>query len=109
MRLADRLRADGGLIAAATADADVPLTAAQAIREGELTHYADGRVLVTEDADLALLAGDRLYALGLAELAAAGDLDGVRTLAAVIARCAQAHAENRPEDAAEAWRATELL
>ena len=104
MKLAERLRADGGLIAAATADADVPLTAEEAIREGELAHYATPRVLRTEDQDLALLAGDHLDALGLAELAAAGDLDGITRLAGVIARCAQAHAEGRPADAEAAWR-----
>ena len=104
MRLAERLRVDGGLIASATADGDVPFSAEEAIREGELAHYATGRVVKTDDQDLALLAGDHLYALGLAELAAAGDLDGVTRLAGVIARCAQAHAEGRPADAEAAWR-----
>jgi hypothetical protein len=104
--LTDQLREHGGgLLAAATADADVDFTAAEAIREGELAHYGGARVLVTDDADLALLGGDHLYALGLAELASAGDLEGVETFAALIARCAQAHAENRPEDAAAAWEA----
>jgi hypothetical protein len=103
VRLAERLRAEGGLLAGATADGDVPFTAEEAIREGELAHYGDPRVLRTGDRDLALLAGDQLYALGLAQLAAAGDLPGIRRLAAVIARCAQAHAEGRPEDARAAW------
>ena len=103
MRLAEHRREGGGLLAAATADGDVPFTAEEAIREGELAHYGEARVLRTDDHDLALLAGDHLYALGLAELAAAGDLDGIRRLAAIIARCAQAHAEGRPEDAAAAW------
>jgi hypothetical protein len=103
VRLAERLRAEGGLLAGATADGEVPFTAEEAIREGELAHYGGARVLRTDDADLALLAGDHLYALGLAELATAGDLDGIRRLAAVIARCAQAHAEGRPDDAAAAW------
>jgi hypothetical protein len=102
--LADRLRAEGGLLAQATADGDVAFTAVEAIREGELTHYATGRVVRTDDPDLALLAGDHLYALGLAELAERGDLDAITRLARVIARCAQAHAEERPEDAAAAWR-----
>ena len=103
MRLSDRLRDGGGLLAAATTDADVAFTAQEAIREGELAHYGKGRVLATGDADLALLAGDHLYALGLSELARAGDLDEVARLAAVIARCAQAHAEGRPEDADAEW------
>jgi hypothetical protein len=75
----------------------------EAIAEGYLQHYDEGRVLRTSDPDLALLAGDRLYALGLAKLAALGDLDGIVALADVIARCAQAHAEGRPEDAQAAW------
>ncbi len=49
-----------------------------------------------DDPDLALLAGDRLYALGLERLAALGDLDAVAELADVIALCAQAHAEGDP-------------
>jgi hypothetical protein len=103
VRLADRLRSEGGLLADATADADVPFGAAEAIREGERVHYGASDVVVTDDRDLGLLAGDYLYALGLAELAEQGDLDGVRTFAALIAQCARAHAEQRPEDAAAAW------
>ena len=68
----------------------------EAIYEGYLQHYGDGRVLRTQDPDLALLAGDRLYALGLARLAELGDLDAVEVLAGVISRAAQAHAEGDP-------------
>ena len=57
------------------------------------------------DPDLALLAGDRLYALGLARLAELGDLDAVDVLAGVISRAAQAHAEGDPEAARAAWEA----
>jgi hypothetical protein len=42
--------------------------------------------------DLALLLGDRLYALGLARLAGLGDLEAVAELADVISLVAQAHA-----------------
>ena len=45
------------------------------IREGYLQHYGEGRALRCEDPDLALLAGDRLFALGLARLAELGDLE----------------------------------
>ncbi len=100
MRLADSLRAAG-----LPAEGDAPFTADAAVREGERAHYARGEVLQTDDADLALLAGDHLYAAGLADLAERGDLEGVRRLAAIIARCAQAHAEGRPDDAAKAWKA----
>ena len=105
--LAERLRAEGGLLAEATVAGEVPFTAVEAIREGELAHYGGAggtRVLRSDDADLSLLAGDWLYSLGLAELAARGDLESVRQLAAVIALCAKAHAEDRPQDAEAAWR-----
>ena len=104
MTLADELRAAGGLLAGATVAGDVPFAAVEAIREGELAHYGEGRVLRTDDPDLALLAGDWLYATGLAELARAGDLEAVSRLARVIALCAKAHAEGRPEEAEVAWR-----
>lgn len=116
MSLAGDLRARGGLLAAAvredapTAPADEATafgpgreTAADAIHEGYLLHYGASRVLAADD-DLALLAGDRLYALGLDRLAGAGDLDGVRTLAGVITACAEAHGAGDPDRARAAWR-----
>ena len=77
----------------------------EAIREGYLQHYAAGRVVRPDDPDLALLAGDRLYALGLERLAALGDLEAVAELADVIALCAQAHAEGDPARADAVWEA----
>jgi hypothetical protein len=77
----------------------------EAIREGYLLHYATGRVVAPHDPDLALLAGDRLYALGLARLAALGDLEAVGELADVIALAAQAHAADQPDVAEAAWEA----
>ena len=95
-QLAAALRTDGGLIADAVADArseNGALGAAaaagpraagreeayallvEAIVEGYLQHYGEGRVVRPADPDLALLAGDRLYALGLAQLAELGDLE----------------------------------
>ena len=47
-------------------------------------------------ADLALLAGDRLYALGLARSPSSGDLEAVADARRRHLRCAQAHAEGRP-------------
>ena len=77
----------------------------EAIREGYLLHYGEGRVLVPDDADLALLAGDQLYAIGLAELADLGDLQAVAELADVISLAAAAQAV-ADEDLAEAvWDA----
>jgi hypothetical protein len=75
----------------------------EAVREGYLLHYGAGRLLRDDDRDLLLLAGDHLYALGLARLAALGDLDAVAELADVISLSAQAHAEGRPELAEAAW------
>lgn len=77
----------------------------EAIHEGYLLHYADGRVVRPEDPDLSLLAGDRLYALGLARLAELGDLEAVAELADVISLAAQAHAEGDPERAGAVWAA----
>jgi hypothetical protein len=75
------------------------------ILEGSRLHYGSPRVVHTDDSDLALLLGDQLYALGLARLAALGDLDAVTELANVISLVAQAHAEGDPERAAAVWDA----
>jgi hypothetical protein len=109
--LAATLRAEGGLLAAAVApdapdDGDGPYAAVlAAIREGYELHYGSGSVIRTEDRDLALLAGDRLYALGLAHLAELGDLEAVAELADVISLAAQAHAEGDADRAAAVWAA----
>ena len=111
MTLADTLHAEGGLLAAAVApdapaDGEGPYAAVlAAIREGYEQHYGEGRVLRTEDRDLALLAGDRLYALGLARLAAIGDMTAIAELADVIALSAQAHAGGDAALADAAWDA----
>jgi hypothetical protein len=124
-RLAAEVRADGGLLADTVVepDGDAPHGATvatapradgrsedyallvEAIYEGYLQHYDEGRVLRPDDPDLALLAGDRLYALGLALLAELGDLEAVDILAGVISRAAQAQAEGDPEAASAAWEA----
>jgi hypothetical protein len=58
-----------------------------------------------DDPDLALLAGDRLFALGLARLAALGDLTAVAELADVISLAAQAQAEGDRDRADAVWAA----
>ena len=63
----------------------------ESIREGYLLHYGEPRVVVGADADLALLAGDYLYALGLDRLAVLGDLEAIRELADLISLSAQLH------------------
>jgi hypothetical protein len=55
------------------------------------------------DEDMRLLAGDALYALGLARLAETGDLEAVAVLSDLISASAQAQAEGRPEDAEALW------
>jgi len=76
----------------------------EAVREGYLVHYGEPRAFESMDADLRLLAGDTLYAIGLARLAAAGDLEAVAELADLISACAQAESEGRPTD--ELWDAS---
>jgi hypothetical protein len=77
----------------------------EAIREGYELHYGTPRAFAGMDDDLRLLAGDALYALGLSRLAETGDLQAVAELADLISACAQAHAENRPEQAEARWAA----
>jgi len=77
----------------------------EAVREGYLLHYGEPRLLSGQDDDLALLAGDYLYALGIERLAALGDADAVAILAELIARCAQFHAEGREAEVPALWQA----
>jgi hypothetical protein len=77
----------------------------EAVYEGYLLHYGEPRLLRGHDADLALLAGDYLYALGLDRLAALGDERAVAVLADLISRCAQLHAEGEPASIPGLWQA----
>ena len=78
----------------------------EAVYEGYLMHYGRPRAFRGMDPDLRLLAGDALYALGLARLAERGDVDAVTELADLITLTARAHAEGRPEVADALWLAT---
>lgn len=98
-----------GLIAAAgpraaAAPADYALVV-EAVREGYLLHYGEPRLLAGHDSDLALLAGDYLYALGLDRLAALGDTAAVTVLSDLISRCARLHAEGREDAVPALWPA----
>lgn len=129
-RLASVLREDGGLLAAALlpggpqvgADdphlgelaatgpraADDPASlslAVEAAYEGHLLHRGRSRVLDCTDRDLALLAGDRLYALSLDTLARVGAVAAVGELAGVISLCAQAHAQGDAHLEEAVWAA----
>jgi hypothetical protein len=87
---------------AAAAPAEYSLVV-EAVREGYLLHYGEPRLLAGHDADLALLAGDYLYALGLDRLATLGDTVAVAVLADLISQCARLHAEGRPDSIPELW------
>jgi hypothetical protein len=126
-KLAERLRSEDSVISPHVRDPEGPpalglLVAAgpraaaapgeyalliESIREGYLLHYGLPRVVVGADRDLALLAGDYLYARGLETLATLGDLESVRELSDLISLSAQAHAEANGGDPAEAlWLAS---
>jgi hypothetical protein len=80
----------------------------EAVREGYLLHYGTPRLLRGQDDDLALLAGDYLYALGIERLAALGDASAIAVLANLISDCARIHAESREDEAPSLWRAAAL-
>lgn len=76
----------------------------EAVREGYLLHYGESRLLAGHDPDLALLAGDYLYALGLDRLAALGDTRAVAILADLISTCARLQAEDESAAIPHLWR-----
>ncbi len=77
----------------------------EAIYEGYLLHYGAPRVMRVPEADLKLLAGDRLYAIGLALLVALGDTAAVAELADTITLSALAQGAGSAELAESTWRA----
>ncbi len=77
----------------------------ETVREGYLLHYGQPRLLAGHDPDLALLAGDYLYALGIERLARLGDPAAVRELGELISDCAQLHVEGREAEAPGRWQA----
>jgi hypothetical protein len=82
----------------------------ESVREGYLLHYGTPRLIEPPDPDLALLAGDYLYAKGLGLLADEGDLASVRVLADLISALAGLHADgvaaSTAADAGALWLAT---
>jgi hypothetical protein len=77
----------------------------EAIYEGYLLHYGSPRVVRPSEADLGLLAGDQLYAIGLALLVALGDTAAVAELADTITLSALAHGAGEPALADAVWAA----
>jgi hypothetical protein len=78
----------------------------EAVREGYLLHYGEPRIVAGHDRDLALLAGDYLYALGIDRLAALGDAEAVSALADLIGLCARLHTEGEEDAVPDLWRRT---
>lgn len=76
----------------------------EAVHEGYLLHYGEPRLLAGHDPDLALLAGDYLYALGLDRLAALGDGHAVTILSDLIGECARLHSEGDPGRVPDLWQ-----
>jgi hypothetical protein len=77
----------------------------EAIYEGYLLHYRAPRVVRPPGEDLGVLAGDRLYALGLDRLVKLGDMQAVAELADVITLTALAQAAERHDLSHALWRA----
>ena len=65
------------------------LLGVETIYEGHLVHRGRSRLFSTADPDLALLAGDYLYAAGLREICTTGDVAAVATLAELISACSR--------------------
>ncbi len=77
----------------------------EAIYEGYLLHYGTPRVVGVPEEDLRLLAGDRLYAIGLARLVALGDTAAVAELADTITLSALAQGAENEALADAVWAA----
>jgi hypothetical protein len=75
----------------------------EAVYEAYLLHYGEPRAFVGMDADLRLLAGDALYAQGLARLADLGDMEAVSELTDLISLCAWAESAGRHDLVDTLW------
>ena len=75
----------------------------EAVREGYLCHYGSSRILVEADPDLALLAGDLFYAIGIRGLADLDDLKSTGILSDLIRVAADLQAAGRPDLAETLW------
>ena len=87
-------------------DADGRAYVLEAVYEAYLLHYGEPRAFVGMDADLRLLAGDALYAQGLARLAERGDTEAVAELADLISLCAWAESAGRRDLVDALWDAS---
>ena len=77
----------------------------EAIYEGYLLHYGLPRVVRSPEPDLRVLAGDQLYAIGLARLVKLGDAAAVAELADTITLAALAQSAGEQALARSVWSA----
>jgi hypothetical protein len=82
------------------------LLGVETIYEGYLLHHGTSRLFEQDDRDLAVLTGDYLYAAGLREICATGDLAAVDALAELIAACAARRGDGEPEADDALWDQT---
>jgi hypothetical protein len=80
----------------------------EAVREGYLCHYESPRVIRDADSDLALLAGDLFYAIGISTLADLGDGQSVELLSELIVVSAELRSTGHREQAEAFWLAQTL-
>ncbi|MFA5810678.1 MAG: hypothetical protein WC935_10170 [Thermoleophilia bacterium] len=79
------------------------------IFEGYLLHYGQSRLLEHDDSDFSLLAGDYMYASGLATIATLKDLTCIDALADLVQLCAYVHCESLDRALAmNAWAITTI-
>jgi hypothetical protein len=77
----------------------------EAVYEGYLCHYGRSRLLADPDRDLALLAGDLFYAIGISGLAGLGDPESVGILSDLIRVAAELAAAGETASAEAVWLA----
>jgi hypothetical protein len=82
------------------------LLGVETIYEGYLLHHGTSRLFDQDDRDLAVLTGDYLYAAGLREICATGDLAAVDALAELIAACAARRGDADSETDDTLWDET---
>ena len=82
------------------------LLGVETIYEGYLLHHGTSRLFDQDDRDLALLTGDYLYAAGLREICATGDIAAVDALAELIATCAMRRGDGELSADDPLWDAT---
>ncbi|MFA6000970.1 MAG: hypothetical protein WC828_02530 [Thermoleophilia bacterium] len=79
------------------------------IFEGYLLHYGQSRLIDHDDSDFSLLAGDYMYASGLATIAALKDATCIDALADLVQLCAYVNCESLDRSLAmNAWAITTI-